>query len=141
MTRTGVAHGALVKVKVAGVVVANFFNLGVTERFNHQPVDPLGQAHIEEHILTGYEVNGRGEKFLSFNKRLESVGLIPSRTNINDIVNHPETVVEVESKDGLTVERILGFRVTEVDRTYQKGQLAMERFSWVGRINTTEAEN
>ena len=141
MSRTGVAHGALVRVKVGGVVVAQFFNVGVTERFNHQPVDPLGQAHVEEHILVGYEVSGRGEKYLTFEKRLESVGLVPSRTAIRDIVNHPEAVVEVESNAGQTVERLLGFRVTEADRTYQKGQLSMERFSWVARINTTEAEN
>lgn len=142
MARTNVLHGARIKLKIGGKLVALTTNVAINEIYAHQPVDPLGQVQVEEHILVSYTVDGSGERFRAYNKTLVALGIEPKKTSIQDLLNHPEATFELEDTETPgTVERLIGFRLTEKNRGYQKGQLTMEQFRFVAIKATDESEN
>jgi len=142
MPDTKALHGARIIIRIQGRKVGYMAGINISESYEQQPIDPVGQLEVAEHVVTAYRVRGDGEKFRIYGQDLTSLGIAPSKTSIQDILNHPELLLEVEDiREPGTVERLRGMRVSENNRSYQKGQLSMERFSFNAIKVTTEAEN
>lgn len=126
MGRTNVEHGARVVFFLKNRRVALAEAVDITERTPLEEVNPLGSAHVFEHIRTAYTVEGSFSQYRAYESSLKAAGFFPQTTNPRDILEHEAIVGEVRDLIAPgSVEKITGITIEEVSRGYRKGQLTI----------------
>lgn len=138
----GVVHGALVYLKKDGQRIAKVTNFSIDRETPLNRSEPLGQHAPDELIHMGSYVRCSFEIEQVSNKSIVTLGLFPPQANIEDMINHPASMIEVEDREsGVTLHRVTGFKTDRVSNAYRKGDISMHSVSGEGIKDTDEGEN
>lgn len=140
MAETKTQHGAIAFITRNGIRVALARDPEISLESPLAPVEPNGQPHPEEYLITGSEV---GLSFTLYRRENQSVtqqGFFPSMADARAFVNHPEQRIEIENLNGVTLHRIVGFKAESVRVGYTKGEPSMYQIDGRGIKHFDEAD-
>lgn len=127
----GTMSGNRALFKIGGQVIGAAQNVNVTDDFNLQEVDGLGDVETQELIVGKLTHRIDGEKYFVNGDTLQKLGMVP---NSDAWLTAPELEMElIDSVTGTTIENYTGCKFNSHSRRYGKHQIVGESFSMIAR--------
>lgn len=129
-----VITGAMALLRANNKLVGKVNNVNVRSRFQTDVSEEIGKYHINEVLYTSVdpvEVSFDIER--EARKGLIAQGLWPDTSNDFNIANFEGLTLEVQDKQsGVILHKITGWKPTDKDVPFTKGQKSMYRVSGMG---------
>lgn len=123
--------------KINGEVIGAAQNVTVTDDFNLQEADGLGDVETQELLVGKLTHRIDGEKYFVNSDTLLKLGLVPQS---DSWLTAPELTIElIDSVTGATIENYVGCKFNSHSRRYGKHQIVGESFSMLARHKQTTA--